>query len=129
MFEICKLQRKQFRIAYTDEQKAFIASMPKLIGKEWDSNRKLSKPLWIRGDGTKIEQLKSHISTDLNTKQEPFCAYCGMKLNLTSNDQIEHIAPKGSGRYPQFMFEESNLILACSLCNGFEKKEKHEYNI
>lgn len=124
MFEICKLHQKHFRIKYTKEQERFIALMPKLKGKEWDNDRKLKYPPWIWGDGTKIENLKKHIKKELNDKQELYCAYCGMRLELTSEDQIEHIAPKGKDRYPQFMFNKSNLILACSLCNGFEKKEK-----
>jgi len=127
MFKICKLEQKQFRIEYTIEQESFIARMPTLVGKEWDKGKdRLDYSLWKHGDGVKIDALKAHISEELNKKQEPYCAYCGMRLNLTSNDQIEHIAPKGPNRYSRFMFEKSNLILACSLCNGFEKKEKKE---
>lgn len=96
--------------------------MPPLLGHEWDGS--LTNPPWKRGDKTRIKNLKHEITKCLQDLQGEFCAYCGMPLRVTSAAQIEHIAPKGNGRYPQFMFNISNLVHACTLCNGFEKKEK-----
>ena len=98
--------------------------MPKLQGYEWDSS--LPRPPWNWGDQKKIKEIKKHIKKALEESQGKFCAYCGMRLELTSEIQIEHIAPKGENRYPQFMFHCSNLVLSCSLCNGFLKKEREE---
>jgi uncharacterized protein (TIGR02646 family) len=95
--------------------------MPNLSGHEWDG--KLARPPWNWGDKTRLAALKSEISTALKELQGEYCAYCGMRFDVTSSSQIEHIAPKGNGRYPEFMFNVSNLVHACSLCNGFEKKE------
>lgn len=127
MFEICKLNQKHFRILYSKEQQDFIDNMPKLNGSEWDKKRKLDYSIWNWGDGTKIDNLIDYIKEVLEKTQGLYCAYCGMRLKQTSNAQIEHIAPKGNGRYSHFMFYSSNLTLACSLCNGFEKKEKKEH--
>ncbi len=127
MFEICKLNQKQYRILYSKEQKEFIDNMPELNGNEWDNKRNLDYTIWKRSAGVKIEELKQHIKKALIEAQGRYCAYCGMKLELTSEIQIEHIAPKGKGRYPWYMFHSSNLVLACSLCNGFLKKENKEY--
>src|SRR5690606_12318514 len=52
------------------------------------------------------------------------CAYCGLPLNRTSGPQIDHIAPKSI--YPEYTFEAKNLILSCSLCNGFSKKAEFD---
>ena len=101
--------------------RTFIASMPALQGHEWD--RSLAYPPWRWGDKKRIASIKDEISECIKELQGNFCAYCGMPFEVTSSSQIEHIAPKGSGRYPQFMFNVSNLVHACSLCNGFEKKE------
>ena len=125
IFEICKLNQKQYRLLYSKDQKKFIGEMPELEGGEWDS--KLEYPPWRHGDGVKIDNLKNYIKDALKESQGLYCAYCGLELELTSASQIEHIAPKGNGRYPKFMFHSCNLTLACSLCNGFEKKEKREH--
>lgn len=57
--------------------------------------------------------------------QDDKCSFCGLELNETSAAQIEHFAPKGGEsriKHPEFTFTLVNLTLACSLCNGFEKK-------
>lgn len=121
------IQQIQGRILLRTLSKAFIARMPALQGHEWDG--KLDRPPWLWGDRSRISDLINEISEALTELQGDNCAYCGMQLNVTSAPQVEHIAPKGNGRYPRFMFHVSNLVLACSLCNGFEKKEReHNFN-
>ena len=70
----------------------------------------------------KIEyNLKEYIRNELIKSQNGRCAYCGEILGRSSSRRIiEHIAPKN--KYPQFIIVKNNLVLACSLCNGFEKK-------
>lgn len=117
----CNIRQIQGRILLVAQSKAFVMRMPVLQGHEWDNS--LARPPWVWGDQKRITLLKAEIKNCLQELQGDFCAYCGMPFYVTSSTQIEHIAPKGNGRYPQFMFNESNLVHACSLCNGFEKKE------
>jgi uncharacterized protein (TIGR02646 family) len=125
MFEIYKLNQKLYRLYYSREQKEFLENIPDLEGHEWDGQ--LDYSIWSRGSRTMINQIREFIKEALIESQGKVCAYCGGRLDVTSGIQIEHIAPKGNGRYPQFMFHPTNLTLACSLCNGFEKKEKKEH--
>lgn len=117
----CNIRQITGRIAFSAASVTFRARMPVLQGHEWDG--KLTRPPWLHGDRKLINALKTEIKDKLKVLQGDFCAYCGMPFYVTSSTQIEHIAPKGNGRYPQFMFHESNLVHACNFCNGFEKKE------
>lgn len=118
----CNIRQMPGQIWYNPHQRAFINGMPVLQGSEWDGP--LPRPPWKWSDRKAINGLKAYIKNSLEHLQENICAFCGMPLYVTSAPQIEHIAPKGNGRYPQFMFHSCNVVLACSLCNGFEKKEK-----
>ena len=113
------------RVWFNPTQKAFINAMPIIQGNEWDG--KLARPPWSWRDRSNINTLKLYIKNSLTPIQEDICAYCGMTLYVTSTPQIEHVAPKGNARYPQFMFHSCNLVLACCYCNGFEKKETREH--
>lgn len=44
------------------------------------------------------------------------CCYCEGKINHVDWGHIEHFRPQS--RFPEFTFEWSNLLLACSVCNG-----------
>lgn len=125
IMRLCNFRQMPGRVWFNPIQKVFIDTMPKLLGNEWDGN--LARPPWKWGDQKIILGLKQYIKDSLKPIQEDICAYCGMNLYVTSTPQIEHVAPKGHGRYPQFMFHSCNLVLACSYCNGFEKKEKQQY--
>ncbi len=68
---------------------------------------------------------KNTIKKQLNIIQNEKCAYCGFTLYVTSDSQIEHIAPKGGSKRPKyvnFSFLRFNLVLSCVFCNGFYKK-------
>jgi uncharacterized protein (TIGR02646 family) len=101
-------------ISFTDAEKNYIKSLGELNGNMWKCNDE------------EMEELKSNIRERLCELQGLRCAYCGFKLGVTSNEEIEHIAPKGKiGKrvlYPKFMFTEKNLVLSCHYCNGFSKK-------
>jgi uncharacterized protein (TIGR02646 family) len=126
LYEIVKLRQLLAQILYTPAQTAFIAGMPILIGNEWTGNH-LPRPPWPYGDGIHVKALTTYIAESLQELQGDDCIYCGMPFGVTSGKQVEHIAPKGAGRYPRFTFEPLNLALSCSLCNGFEKKERDAY--
>lgn len=72
-----------------------------------------------------IKRFKRLLKEQLKKIQHNKCSFCGLKLDETSASQIEHFAPKGGDnriRHPEFTFTILNLTLACSLCNGFNKK-------
>ena len=95
-----------------------------LQGNEWDC--KVSKLRRRKhGIGERRKELKNLIRTHLKKSQGHHCAFCGLDMH-TRGAQIEHIAPKAAHRYPQFMWESKNLILACPLCNGFAKKSTYD---
>ncbi len=126
LYEIVKLRQVLGQILYTRDEWIFVKGMPQLVGNEWSGDH-LPRPPWIWGNGIIIKALVASISVALNELQGDECIYCGMLFGVTSGRQVEHIAPKGPGRYPEFTFEPRNLVLACSLCNGFEKKERDAY--
>ena len=126
IFEICKLVQIKKVYNYSSTDKTFIKNMPALNGNEWAGN--LDYAIWKWGDRVKIDALKRVIANKLVNIQGTNCAFCGMKLKVTSSGQIEHIAPKGPNRFPEYMFDKNNLVIACSLCNGFEKKERKDFS-
>lgn len=125
MFEICNLILIPDQIQFNLTERVFLNGIPDLVGTEW--NEALDYTIWVRGDGKRLKKLKTSIKKKLEAIQGLNCAFCGMKLNVTSSGQIEHIAPKGKNRFPEYMFYPNNLVLACGLCNGFEKKEKKDF--
>lgn len=111
------MKQYNFSLNYTDDHNSLINHLLPLRGHEWDKPLPDKNP----GSATKRNNLKKFIRTELESKQGLACAFCSLEL-YTRVPQIEHIAPKSKERYPKFMFESKNLILACSLCNGFSKK-------
>jgi len=81
----------------------------------WEGNH------WDNPPNQDIVSIKSKIRSQLESVQN-VCSYCGLKLGGTSNGEIEHIAPKGHSKNPEFTFTLKNLTLACHLCNFPEKK-------
>jgi uncharacterized protein (TIGR02646 family) len=73
-----------------------------------------------------IQQLKININTHCDTHQNERCCYCGLLYDRSGRGEIEHIAPKGAGLYPEFSFTPENLAKACQLCNS--STMKHDYN-
>lgn len=114
------IRQYHFTIIYSRTHADAIRTFLPLTGNEWDCKADgFSNPVALQV--THRNQIKNSIKTQLKLLQGNDCAFCG--LNLGSRvTHSEHIAPKGNDLYPQFMFEPKNLILACSLCNGFEKK-------
>lgn len=103
-------------ILYYQHEVQLINHLKPLDGHEWEG--KLPGKNW--GSRTRRDTLKDDIRIKLDDLQGDNCCFCGLSLYETSNAQIEHIAPKG--KYPEFLFENQNLALACSYCNGFDKK-------
>lgn len=65
--------------------------------------------------------IKKNMKINLFKNQDGKCAYCGLQLEDDINYyeatyiHREHIASKS--KYPNFMFEELNLVLSCVRCN------------
>lgn len=109
-------------IKYSKDEKDYLEDIKPYEGTFWSNPPKKNYPK------KKMKELKTSIKERLEKVQGTDCAYCGLALGETSEAQIEHIAPKGvrtdkkTPLYPQFMFTKKNLVLACSFCNGFNKK-------
>lgn len=73
-----------------------------------------------------IKELKHNLNLHFNTQQNEKCCYCGLLYDRTGRGEVEHIAPKGNGFYPQFSFEPNNLAKACQLCNSSSMKHTHD---
>lgn len=91
----------------------YIDSKKPLTGGEWDDKN------------SNIKAFKEIVRRTMEVNQNKKCAFCGNSLYVTSNSEIEHIAPKGGAirpKYVRFTFEILNLVLACHLCNSPLKK-------
>jgi len=81
-----------------------------LAANNWDSRRNC------------IKELKDRINSHMDTHQGEKCCYCGGLYDRTGRGEIDHIAPRGTGLYPQFSFTANNLAKACQLCNSSTMK-------
>ena len=108
----------QGSIYYNANDRDLINHLQPHLAAQWQG--KLPGKRW--GARTQRDGVKKKIRTALETLQGEYCCFCGLEFGETSGSQIEHIAPKG--QYPQFMWVHNNLALACSLCNGFNKKDE-----
>ncbi len=77
----------------------------------------------------RMKTVKREIKEQLIAIQDNKCAYCTKNLDdrVPNADHMqlegdrEHIAPKSI--YPQFLFTELNLVLACDVCNRTLKND------
>jgi uncharacterized protein (TIGR02646 family) len=115
-----RFKQIQGNVFFTQNERALIAHLEPLAGHEWQGKL----PGKSRGSRKKRNLLKTKIKVSLDELQGDNCCFCGLSLYETSGAYIEHIAPKA--QHPQFMFNVFNLALACSYCNGFEKKSTHD---
>lgn len=105
--------------------KDFLETIKPFVGKYWEKH-----PTW--GTFPKIKAIQNHIRSALKDLQENECAFCGLPFDETSNEEIEHIAPKGvkadrrTPLYPEFMFTPLNLVLSCRLCNSPKRKGRFD---
>lgn len=111
------------KIKFTLAEQKIIAGLMPFVGGEFDSRKaiKLTSKV-LRKDR---DQLVSSIKDKLIKIQGNYCIYCGLHEDHCGVLEREHIAPKGSGSYPQFMFEPENLCLACHHCNFDLKGEEN----
>lgn len=114
------IKQYHHNLYYSPSQKKIIKYLKPLTGIEWDCDSKGFRKDF-KGLNTRRNEIKERIKLQLQKLQGNECAFCGLNLR-TRVSQIEHIAPKGKKLHPEFTFEKKNLILACSLCNGFSKK-------
>lgn len=73
-----------------------------------------------------IKALKIAMNIHFDMTQLERCCYCGLLYDRTGRGEIDHVAPKGAGLYPQFSFTSNNLAKACQLCNS--SSMKHTYD-
>ncbi|GAB0157270.1 hypothetical protein CHRYSEOSP005_25420 [Chryseobacterium sp. Alg-005] len=109
---------------YLKKEQIIIDTLKPLTGGEWDGKIKV---------GCKVKRvdrdnLVINIKKKIEKLQGKHCIYCGLHENYCGPLEREHIAPKGKGSYPEFMFEPLNLVLACHHCNYDLKKEINTIN-
>jgi uncharacterized protein (TIGR02646 family) len=107
-------------VAFDAAESAFLESI-----KPW------SKEKWKDSFGTPAENafrdaIKVKIKMDLKSIQCNYCAFCGLDLQLAYEVHREHIAPQY--KHPHFIFEPSNLVLACNFCNMHKGKKRTVLN-
>jgi len=105
------------------------------VGKiSWDGTAKKIGILET-GDIARRRSLKSRIKRELRKNQEGYCYYCGIHFSVLRNEDvnshIDHFYPKGAPHrfYERFVFDTRNLVLACSICNGFGMKGDNDYGV
>ena len=104
------LNLKNKHIKYSKKEKVYINHITQTPGEHW----KIAT--------NDMKALKNKIMRHLLSMQNERCAYCKSRLDVGGRSEIEHIAPKGRELYPEFSFNEYNLVLACQNCNGSSKK-------
>ena len=107
------------KIKYTTREKRIIRGLKPLVGGEWEGKIKPTSSIQRK----ERDELKGAIKKKLYKIQGHYCIYCGCHEEHTGMTlHREHILPKGVASYPEFMFEDYNLVLACITCNNGYKK-------
>lgn len=77
-----------------------------------------------RWGSSELLDLRVFIRNHYRDEQTGYCAYCRKDVSLRSvmNCHVEHIAPKSI--YPEFMFHEKNLCVACADCNEIKREQE-----
>lgn len=104
------LKKLKNNITFSDDLVTYIESIKPYTGDSWIINT------------NKMKEYKTILRTEMDKEQNGRCAYCGGKYGVTSENNIEHIAPKATKLYPQFEFATYNLVLSCTLCNNRSHK-------
>lgn len=114
------MKLKQFKLTpYLPEvDRVFLDSIKPWAKEYWDTD-----PV-VNGGNIKasVSQIKTKIRESLNTVSHGTCTYCGSSLGVTSDEHLDHFAPKY--KYPDFTFELNNLFIACTKCNLSTRKGK-----
>lgn len=101
-------------IIFTAEEKKLIARLSVAGG--WDT--------------AEANPLKAKIKPYLLTKTFNCCCYCRRSMHqwYAMTIDIEHVLPKGNGKFPQFTFEIKNLSVSCKRCNmGIKRSDTSFY--
>lgn len=99
-------------VKYSKAHKKYIRSLGITKYEDWDSGKNINK------------DIKKSIKKQLMFWQNEKCVYCGLKLDETSREEIEHIAPRHL--YPYFEYVTKNLAMSCQYCNSSSKKGRKD---
>ena len=67
-------------------------------------------------------------ASELATRFHFKCAYCESRMRHVSHPHIEHYRPKGQKRFEHLMFDWTNWLLSCGICNDEKWTEFPERN-
>jgi uncharacterized protein (TIGR02646 family) len=101
-------------IVFTADEKKLIASLS--IAGGWDNPQ--------------ANPLKAKIKPHLLAQTANCCCYCRRSMHqwYAMTIDIEHVLPKGNGKFPQFTFEVKNLSVSCKRCNmGIKRSDTSFY--
>lgn len=108
------------KIKYNKTEQRTIHGLKPLTGGEWEGPIKTTSNVLRKNR----DAVRFKIKDKLIKIQGRYCIYCGLHEEHCGGLEREHIAPKGTDSYPQFMFEPENLCLACHHCNVDLKREE-----
>ncbi|EQB0888225.1 HNH endonuclease [Raoultella ornithinolytica] len=76
----------------------------------------VSFKIWNTTEGI-VPKIRKEIREHYVKEQKYFCSYCRCEYFTTDGNvwTVEHILPKS--KYPQFLFEQLNIAMACRECN------------
>lgn len=103
-------------VTLDEAQNTFLNDIKPWTKEKWD------KSFGSPDEHTKRNRIKEEIRAQLLDIQKGYCAFCGLNLKLAHKVHREHIAPQY--KYPDYIFELENLVLACNFCND----KKGRYN-
>lgn len=76
-----------------------------------------------------VQEFKDKVKAHYRQVQNEQCCYC--RKNFSGEAKIvidiEHILPKGNGKFPEYMFSTFNLNVACKRCNMNIKGSKTDF--
>ena len=81
------------------------------------------QPHMIPGTCQDYKDAKPYLIANLGS----YCSYCEEAYRHSADLQVEHVQPKSLPQYAHLEKEWSNLLLACSTCNG--KGNKGDKNV
>ena len=108
MNQTYKFQNLSDKVHFSQSQIQYINNLSLESGKEWDKKDSV------------MDTIKADIKSQLEKIQGGYCIYCGLSMDIVGPFDREHIVIKS--KYPEFMFEPFNLVLACKTCNGSTRK-------
>lgn len=100
------------RITLTKSEKKYLKEYKLTLGMQGERYQSIN---WDRSSN-EFKRIKRKVKYLMLVNQNFKCAYC-QKLLIGVRREVDHIVPQADTLYPEFSFELTNLVYACSRCN------------